>query len=200
VLHFLGSLVVVDHVDIARGSDADVTFQSSDMVLFHLHKINLEVCAAGFAPPGTDVRGEIVPLTETAVTLEFLFRFCYPERHPDVEAMKFDALALLAEAAEKYQVFAAMNICKIYMKKLVPKLAPHILGYAARHDYQDILDIAAPLVVVQENLSETLPKLPADMIMRWIKYFEAVRPSPRSRNGKKQRVSMRDVPTFSTFR
>jgi hypothetical protein len=30
--------------------------------------------------------------------------------------MKFDVLALLAEAAEKYQVFAAMNICKIYMK------------------------------------------------------------------------------------
>jgi hypothetical protein len=100
----------------ASGTDSDVTFQSSDGVLFHLHKINLEVCAAGFAPPGTEARGEIVPLMETAVTLEFLFRFCYSERHPDVEAMKFDVLALLAEAAEKYQVFAAMNICKIYMK------------------------------------------------------------------------------------
>jgi hypothetical protein len=54
-------------------------------------------------------------------------------------------------------------------RKLVPKLAPHILGYAARHDYPDILDIAAPLVVVQENLSETLPKLPMDMMMRWVR-------------------------------
>ena len=50
----------------------------------------------------------------------------------------------------------------------MPKLAPRILGYAARHDYPDILDIAAPLVVCQENLSETLPKLPGDMIMRWV--------------------------------
>lgn len=62
------------------------------------------------------MRGEIVQLTEAAVTLEHLFRFCYPDRHPDVEAMKFDVLALLAEAAEKYEVYSAMNICKIYMK------------------------------------------------------------------------------------
>ena len=53
-------------------------------------------------------------------------------------------------------------------RKLVPKLASRILGYAARHDYADILDIAAPLVVVKERLSETLPKLPGDMVMRWV--------------------------------
>ena len=79
-------------------------------------KKNLEVCAGGFAPPGIEVRGEIVHLTEAAVTLEHLFRFCYPDRHPDLEAVELDVLVLLAEAAEKYQVYSAMNICKIYMK------------------------------------------------------------------------------------
>jgi hypothetical protein len=50
------------------------------------------------------------------MTLELLFQFCYPDHRPDVEALEFDALALLAEAAEKYQVFPAMNICKICMR------------------------------------------------------------------------------------
>jgi hypothetical protein len=50
------------------------------------------------------------------MTLELLFQFCYPDHRPDVEALEFDALALLAEAAEKYQVFPAMNVCKIYMR------------------------------------------------------------------------------------
>ena len=50
------------------------------------------------------------------MTLELLFQFCYPDYRPNVEALEFEALALLAEAAEKYQVFSAMNLCKIYMR------------------------------------------------------------------------------------
>ena len=50
------------------------------------------------------------------MTLELLFRFCYPDYRPDMEALEFGALALLAEAAEKYQVFSAMGICRICMR------------------------------------------------------------------------------------
>ena len=50
------------------------------------------------------------------MTLELLFQFCYPDRRPDVDKLEFDALALLAEVAEKYQVIPAMNICKIIMR------------------------------------------------------------------------------------
>ena len=50
------------------------------------------------------------------MTLELLFQFCYPNHRPDVEELEFDDLALLAEAAEKYQVIPAMNICKIIMR------------------------------------------------------------------------------------
>ena len=50
------------------------------------------------------------------MTLELLFQFCYPDRRPDVDKLEFDALSLLAEAAEKYQVIPAMNICKIIMR------------------------------------------------------------------------------------
>ena len=72
--------------------------------------------AGGFAPPEFDTSNEIVQLTEAGPTLDILFRFCYPEDRPDVEELPFDDLALLAEAAEKYQVHALMNICKICMK------------------------------------------------------------------------------------
>jgi hypothetical protein len=96
--------------------DSDVTFISSDGVQFHIHKSNLTVSAGGFAPPEFETWGETVHLAETTLTLELLFQFCYPERHPDVEMLEFSEFAILAEAAEKYQVFSAMNICKIRMK------------------------------------------------------------------------------------
>jgi hypothetical protein len=100
--------------------DSDVTFLSSDNVLFRIHKLNLAVSAGGFAPPEFETRDEIVHLAETAITLELLFQFCYPDRHPDacpdVELLEFSRFAILAEVAEKYQVYSAMNICKIRMK------------------------------------------------------------------------------------
>jgi hypothetical protein len=51
----------------------------------------------------------------------------------------------------------------------LPEHAADILAYAARHDYPDILDVAAPLVVGKEILSQTLPKLPPNTILRWVR-------------------------------
>jgi hypothetical protein len=96
--------------------DSDVTFQSSDWVLFKIHKINLKVHTGGFAPPTFDACDKTVQLTEASTTLDLLFRFCYPGNRPDVEKLPFDDLVLLAEAAEKYQVYPLMNMCKICMK------------------------------------------------------------------------------------
>jgi len=85
-------------------------------MLFNLHKINLKVSAAGFAPPEFETRDEVVHLPEDSSTLDLLFRFCYPERHPDLEYASARVLKDLAEAAEKYQVFPAMNVCLIFMR------------------------------------------------------------------------------------
>jgi hypothetical protein len=64
-----------------------------------------------------ETAGEIVNLTEDAatVTLELLFQFVYPQRHPNLSDSPYEVVAPLAEAAEKYEVFAAMNICGIRM-------------------------------------------------------------------------------------
>ncbi|KAG6887764.1 hypothetical protein C0992_010834 [Termitomyces sp. T32_za158] len=98
-----------------NASDADVVFQSSDNVLFHIHRKNLEVHAAGFPPAEISTEKKIVSLSEDAWTLENLFPYIYPVRYPDINALSFEDLSKLAEAAEKYQVFSVMHICKLRM-------------------------------------------------------------------------------------
>lgn len=101
-----------------RDAQADVIFRSRDKVNFHIHKINLETSAEGFPPSQFSTQGEIVPLTETAATLELLFCFVYPSEFPDLEDRDFETLYALAEAAEKYRVYAAMALCKILLKSV----------------------------------------------------------------------------------
>ncbi|KAG6875708.1 hypothetical protein C0992_002788, partial [Termitomyces sp. T32_za158] len=58
------------------------------------------------------------PLAELVTeTLELLFAFVYPWQHPTLRSSEtpFALLSKLAEAAEKYQVFAAVNICNVRM-------------------------------------------------------------------------------------
>ena len=113
VNHYSNPHYSLSSVDAA---DSDITFVSSDNTLFHIHRKNLEAHAVGFPPAEIDTCGEMVRLTEDSVTLELLFAFMYPRRHPDLECTPFELLAPLAEAAEKYEVFSAMNICKIRMR------------------------------------------------------------------------------------
>ncbi|KAG6839763.1 hypothetical protein C0991_011872 [Blastosporella zonata] len=95
-----------------NASDADVIFKSSDDVLFHIHRKNLEAHAGAFPPSEFSTNGEVVSLTEDASILEKLFQYIYPQRHPDIELMDHEDLYKLAEAAEKYEVFGVIALCK----------------------------------------------------------------------------------------
>jgi hypothetical protein len=88
---------------------------SSDGVHFSLHRKYLEATTGAFPPMEIETRGEIVNLTEDAATLELLFQFVYPQRHPSLSDSPYEVVAPLAEAAEKYEAFTAMNICHIRM-------------------------------------------------------------------------------------
>lgn len=83
-----------------------------------IHDANIQAHIGGFAVPEfqTQDDSEPVSLPEDSTILELLFQFIYPDRHPDLESTTFDVLKKLAEAAEKYKVFSAMNVCKIRMK------------------------------------------------------------------------------------
>ena len=103
-------------------NDSDITIQSSDGVLFGLHQVNMKI-NLGFWESIQPKSDAVIQFPEKSATLDLLFQFCYPERHPDLNDLAFDILTELAEAAEKYEVFSAINICKIAMKCV------------GRHDY-----------------------------------------------------------------
>lgn len=94
---------------------ADVIFQSSDGIRFHIQRKFLEVAAGAFPGAEFETNGEITHLTESATVLEVLFGFMRPKRYPDVEELEFTLLAEVAEAAEKYEAFAGIELCRLQM-------------------------------------------------------------------------------------
>ncbi|KAJ7034111.1 hypothetical protein C8F04DRAFT_1039007 [Mycena alexandri] len=150
-------------------ADADVTFQSSDSILFRVHRKNLEVCTEGFPPSGFAVtEGE---LSETSVTLELLFQFIYPQRHPGLDATPFDVLEPLAEAAEKYQVFPAMNICHIRLRDMVHEHPVEVAIYAAKHDYPFLISEVAPMMISIPPI-DVIQILPQSLVLPWTRYIQ----------------------------
>ncbi|KZP06300.1 hypothetical protein FIBSPDRAFT_805060 [Athelia psychrophila] len=121
--------------------DADITFRSCDGILFKVHRKNLEVVSEGFSPPeGTSSQSEIVPLTEDGATLNLLFQYMYPQRQPDLTKIDFKRSSELAEAAEKYQVYAAMASCNVRMELSYTEHSFEVMMYAFRHGYEDLMD------------------------------------------------------------
>ncbi|KAJ6592909.1 hypothetical protein B0H19DRAFT_975629, partial [Mycena capillaripes] len=100
-------------------NDADMMISSSDGMLFKVHRKNLEVHSAIFANAENATRPEngddIVHLTESSDALDLLFQFMYPQPPPDVRTLEFKIFASLAEAAEKYVVYAALGWCRTRM-------------------------------------------------------------------------------------
>ncbi|CAA7269258.1 unnamed protein product [Cyclocybe aegerita] len=107
--------VVSTHPDF-NAPDADVTFQSSDGIQFHIHRKHLESHTGAFPGSEFDTRGEVTHLTEHSKTLAILFQFVYPRRHPTLQDADFATLMPVAEAVEKYQVFSAMNTCEARLR------------------------------------------------------------------------------------
>ena len=94
-------------------------FRSCDGTLFKIHRKNLETGAEGFSPPPSTSSRDEMSLTESRDTLDLLFRYIYPQQQPDLTEIDFKQLAELAEAAEKYRVFAATTVCNIYMTYVI---------------------------------------------------------------------------------
>lgn len=94
-----------------------MTFESADGVLFRLHRANLSTHSSIF-PDGAHIRSEeeVVKLEEDAEALELLFQHVYPEVVSTMDDISFKLLSRVVEAAEKYQITVAMEICRLHMK------------------------------------------------------------------------------------
>jgi len=155
-----------------NASDADVTIKSSDGVLFHLHRKNLEMATGAFPGAEFDTRGEEVVLTEPADVLEILFQFIYPRRHPTLQGMEFEGVFAVAEAVEKYEVFPGVNTCTWKLRDFLPDHAAEILGHAINYDYHALIDETA-LLLSRSPLVQTMEELPHHSILPWARYSAA---------------------------
>jgi hypothetical protein len=164
-----------------------VTFCSHDGIQFKLQRKYLEANTGAFPGAEFDTQGEIVHLQESAAVLSVLFGFTSPKAHPDVEELDFKLLASVAEAAEKYEVFYAMNICRMQMRYVTvylalehPKLAAEhkcrqfiakhpleILAHAAKHDYPKLIRDVAP-ALVRHPVMFVAEQLPSHYVVPWV--------------------------------
>ncbi|KIM82543.1 hypothetical protein PILCRDRAFT_820400 [Piloderma croceum F 1598] len=153
--------------------DADISFKSCDNVLFCVHRKNLDTHSEAFGPPDgvTNAPGDqSVPLSETAQILELIFQFMYPMRQPELKKVDFMTLASLSETAEKYQVYSAMEICKLHMEAAIPKHPFEVLCYAAKHGYVDTVDAAVSHAMAM-SLEQACSKLTPAMYISWTRYY-----------------------------
>jgi len=169
-------------------SGADVSIQSSDGVIFKLHRFYLAATAGAF--PGTEIgtKGEIVVLEEPEDVLQVVFQFTYPKRHPSLKGVEFNFLRRVAEAAEKYEVFSAMAICEVrlkyvifrtvlhfkdlstgFIREFLPIHAMEILKHALEHDNPDLINEASR-AISRRPLHDTLKKLPLTYAFSWVRF------------------------------
>jgi hypothetical protein len=88
-----------------------------------IHGKHVNSNSAGFAiPENTFIGSDAVQLSEPSETLEILFQFIEPPsdsqnfRQPSVIGMEPSLFFAVAEAAEKYIVYSAMNVCLTRMQ------------------------------------------------------------------------------------
>ncbi|KAF9524872.1 hypothetical protein CPB83DRAFT_945509 [Crepidotus variabilis] len=98
----------------------DVILKSSNGKLIGSHQAGLNQYSDAFPAVGFEVT-EPVELSETADVLQLMLYFMHHVRQPELKNLDFKVLAGLAEAAEKYSIFTAMDLCKIHMELAVDK-------------------------------------------------------------------------------
>jgi len=113
----------------------------------------------------------MVTLTETSTTLELLFQYIYRRPQPNLERLNFKDLSSLAEAAEKYQVFSAMEVCRLLMRSSLTDFPLEVLAYSCRHGYSELSDEAAPNTL-GTSAPTALSVLGYDSFNTWILYRE----------------------------
>ncbi|KAG6867647.1 hypothetical protein C0993_012757 [Termitomyces sp. T159_Od127] len=129
-------------------SPTDLILVSSDGIKFAAHAQNLERYSEGFPPARfintpDGAEPQVVHLDEKSGTLRLLLQYMHLKPQPDIERIPFSELEELANAVEKYLVYGGIMACKLCMKARTSMYPMHVLRYAVKHGYKDLVDEAA---------------------------------------------------------
>ena len=117
VLQFSVVAIIKDLRVVVCDPNADITLQSSDNILFKFYKKQLEVHSGAFAgAEAFTATDEPVMFTESSKIVDLLLQLMSRQEPPDLRSIDFNTLDSLAEAVEKYDVFASKTICKVMMQ------------------------------------------------------------------------------------
>ncbi|KAF9529767.1 hypothetical protein CPB83DRAFT_852147 [Crepidotus variabilis] len=166
---------------------ADTLYTSSDGVKFKLRSEHIRVNAPRLPipsrldekPTGMEVS---LALEESSEVLDDLFQFVQPpsetrrrRERPALYNEKYQGPALfqLVEAAEKYAVFGAIDVCLFRLEQLVQqrKHLLEIINLSDKYGYTSILDTAAELALnlpLDTNMLETFET--PGLLQRFILY------------------------------
>ncbi|KAF9477113.1 hypothetical protein BDN70DRAFT_838249 [Pholiota conissans] len=128
----------------------DIVLRSSDGIELGAHMRNLEHYSEAFPQSGSvevNSEAEAVTLDETGDVLELMLQFMHLTRQPELAKISFDLLSGLAEAVEKYMIYSAMSMCKLYMGYALKEHPLDVLMYSSKHNYDMMANECAPLTL-----------------------------------------------------
>ncbi|KAL1674035.1 hypothetical protein EV122DRAFT_221431 [Schizophyllum commune] len=150
----------------------DVVFKSSDGELLGAHSRNLEMYGEGFpAVPNGVADPEPASLTEPAKTLKTLLAFMHLLPQPRIRNLSCKSVLEIAEAAEKYGVHSATQVCAIVLESKGKECPSDVLRFALRHGYKELANTVAPYTL-EFSVAEMKIMYKDDdfALMKWLLY------------------------------
>ncbi|KAL1733922.1 hypothetical protein EV714DRAFT_203362 [Schizophyllum commune] len=150
----------------------DVVFKSSDGELLGAHSRNLEMYGEGFpAAPNGVADPEPASLTEPAKTLRTLLAFMHLVPQPRIRNLSCKSVLEIAEAAEKYGVHSATQVCAIVLESKGKECPSDVLRFALRHGYKELANTVAPYTL-EFSVAEMKSMYKDDdyALMKWLLY------------------------------
>ncbi|TEB37745.1 hypothetical protein FA13DRAFT_1867492 [Coprinellus micaceus] len=117
------------------------------------------------ACPGSNHRTN---LAEGVDAIRLLMQFTHRVPSPDLYSTPRDTVFGVANAAEKYKVYSAMAVANACIRSRVAEFPVQALGYAAKYNYETLMDGAAPMTF-ESAIGKMTQDLPDEKISHaWV--------------------------------
>ncbi|OJT11391.1 hypothetical protein TRAPUB_12086 [Trametes pubescens] len=154
----------------------DIVLRSADHVDFHVWRVILREASVFFANMFADAQSgpsdaPLVPMTESARTVEALLRLCYPV--PDPEFASIDDLKPVMVAARKYQMDYIMQVLTRHLLVFAENTPLQAYAIALQFDLVDAARTAARLTLRCDDpcpFTEELDAVPATAYYHLLAY------------------------------